>query len=228
MEKLRLTLWDFFTFFMTGVFACLLILAYLLLRTQVSLDSIEGNLSKISGATTVAGFVIAATLVGMIVEPFANFFDRFLNRHIKNYEDKHKYALDKDDTEIKDRLCNDIRIADGLTLANLYFYAKDYVEQYQLAPNLITFLSRYGFYRNASLITLVGGFGLTVTSPSFYGVVAWGLGTILSFAAFKYRGDQFLSYMAPMVYRTALIHRLRGEKGPAGTTKTSAKEESGE
>lgn len=214
MEKLRLTLWDFFTFFMTGVLAGLLLLIYLLLRTQISLKDVEDALSKISGATTVAGVAIVATLVGMIVEPFANFFDRFLGRRLKCYEIRYKYALDENDAAVKNRLLAYISATDNLAVTDPYYYAKDYVELHQLAPNLITFLSRYGFYRNASLISLVGGLAIAITSPSFYGLVAYGVGTILSFAAFKYRGDQFFSYMAPLVYRTALIHRLRDEKKP--------------
>lgn len=208
MEKIRITLWDFFTFFMTGVLAGLVMLSYLLLRTEVSFADVIDFVAKASSATTIAGISIVATLAGMLIEPFANLVDKFLNRRLARYA-KSLSTLGSADEAVRVRLVEDFALNDKVQGIDPYYYARDYVDQLQLGPNLIIFLSRFGFYRNAMLISLISGSLFAATSDSVYELVAIVLGTFLVSWALKYRGDQFYSYMAPLVYRATLIHRLR-------------------
>lgn len=206
IEKIRLSLWDVFTFFMTGVFAVIAIFLFLKMNGSIpKINSIFEVLIKIPTAFIIVVMPILLILLGLLIEPFANFFDRYFGRYVFFW------------IKIKDKKCDEITIEEyikekclgdlNMKVENPFSLCKEYVETKQLSTTFMVFLARYGFYRNCSFIIISTGIFAFMEAN---GCVAftWLTAAYLCSALLKKRADEFYSYQATAVYNAFLIENL--------------------
>jgi hypothetical protein len=216
IEKVRLSLWDIFTFFLTGMLAAVVSAALLLVRNAQIGKEVGAALATMPSAALLVAAAVLCTLAGMLIEPFANFTNRYaLNRlfgWISVSED-----MRPDDVLVRDHVVTQHLGALSGKLGNPYQLCKDYVEYKQLGPTVMIFLSRYGFYRSCAFILLVAGAVAAATATScLEAIIILAIDFVLV-AVLKRRGDEFYSYMAPAVYRAFLIERMVGAASPTSS-----------
>lgn len=224
MEKVRLTLWDVFTFFLVGAYTTGCVGAILVLRWPGWLSAALPQIASGSAIVTAVGLGSSAILVGMLVEPFANYLDRYVLSRLPRQLRVDRDRLNHDDMAVRELAISRLLDPIGLAQSSPFRVLKDYVEREQLAPTVMIFLSRFGFYRSVAAVTLVSSVILAVTSDS--GLKAGGLliAGILAALVFKARSDEFYSYIAPAVYRAALFDM----RADASTTSTCKPKDSDE
>ena len=213
IEKIRLSLWDIVTFFMTGVLIIILITAMLLAKKFVFIEDILDFNKDIPTVTQLFVLPVFLTLLGLLVEPFANFYDRYLSRIVLFWVADARKTNDLDLKEmeifIKENCLGEL----NFKIRSPFTICKEYVETKQLSTTFMVFLSRFGFYRNCSFLFFLSiplFILLSYQNPAeniivdvvpicfFY----------LASASFKRRGDEFYSYQAKSVYSAFLIDNL--------------------
>ncbi|WP_337239161.1 hypothetical protein [Proteus faecis] len=209
IEKIRISLWDIFTFFMTGVFFVIIILGFITINNQLpQKEVIFDFLIKLPATYILVVMPIILILLGLLIEPIANFFERYIGKYlffwIKINEDKRKIDKETMEKYIKENGFGDL----NNKIENPFMICKEYVETKQLSTTFMVFLSRYGFYRNCSFIILLFGVVCFLTSSfsciSFLGLIV----SYLSSGLLKKRADEFYSYQATTVYSAFLIDNL--------------------
>ncbi|AWR58724.1 hypothetical protein ACS7D5_16330 [Proteus mirabilis] len=209
IEKIRISLWDIFTFFMTGVFFVIIILGFITINNQLpQKEVIFDFLIKLPATYILVVMPIILILLGLLIEPIANFFERYIGKYlffwIKINEDKRKIDKETMEKYIKENSFGDL----NNKIENPFMICKEYVETKQLSTTFMVFLSRYGFYRNCSFIILLFGVVCFLTSSfsciSFLGLIV----SYLSSGLLKKRADEFYSYQATTVYSAFLIDNL--------------------
>lgn len=207
-EKIRISLWDIFTFFMTGVF--FIISSLLFLRVTKRLPELKvffDDLIKLLATYIVVVIPIVLILFGLLIEPLANFFDRYLGKYLffwlKVDSSKRKNNEKIMEGYIKENCLGDL----NKCIENPFGLCKEYVETKQLSTTFMVFLARYGFYRNCSFITIFTGFFYFM---DIYDCAAfiWLVVSYLAAALLKKRADEFYSYQATAVYSAFLIDNL--------------------
>jgi hypothetical protein len=208
IEKIRISLWDVFTFFMTGFFVlvCFSIVvpsSGLLVEPMLYFDKI----GKLPTTFVIVVAPILLMLMGLLIEPVANYFERYFG-NILYFWLNIKGDKEDENTAIMERYIKEEGLGDLSGKINKpYFLCKEYVETKQLSTTFMVFLARYGFYRNCCLITLVSGVYYFANNS---GLTAWVvlLSTYFFSALLKKRADEFYSYQAPAVYSAFLIDNL--------------------
>ncbi len=208
IEKIRVSLWDIFTFFLTGLLAASAFIAFLVYAGQVTAKEIIAELSNFPASLTLVAAPVLFMLAGMLIEPMANYFDRCVLKYILKIVRPRKDVLCSDDEllleEIRARylgsLCGKIQ--------NPYQLCKDYVEYKQLSTTFMVFLARFGFYRNCAFIAVMVGVAALILSTSLLGGVISLLSGLVAAVVFRMRADDFYSYQAPAIYRAFLIDKL--------------------
>ncbi|MBJ2110320.1 hypothetical protein [Proteus terrae] len=209
IEKIRISLWDIFTFFMTGVFFVIVILGFITINNQLpQKEVIFDFLIKLPATYILVVMPIILILLGLLIEPIANFFERYIGKYlffwIKINEDKRKIDKETMEKYIKENSFGDL----NNKIENPFMICKEYVETKQLSTTFMVFLSRYGFYRNCSFIILL--FGVACFLISNFSCISF-LGLIVSYFSsglLKKRADEFYSYQATTVYSAFLIDNL--------------------
>jgi hypothetical protein len=148
IENFKISLWDLFTFFVTGVviYFCLSYLGF----------DFELQFSKSEFLNNII-VIIIFYVVGLIFEPIANYIFKFLkkkvykscNDDVKNNEDyKSKYY-----EEVKELIDKDYP---NLSKSNnIYFQlAKSVLLQSNVSNSFMEFLAKYGLLRNLSILSL--------------------------------------------------------------------------
>jgi len=151
------------------------------------------------------------TAIGMLYEPIANYFDKLINLFwFKIFPEKKKHK--DEENALKELIRSRYLGGLGQDISNPYHLCKEYVETKQLSTTFMVFLSRYGFYRNASFLALAS----TALSLYHLGFNLAGIGFAVLFlglaAVMKRRAEDFYSYLAPCVYRCYLIDKDLTEK----------------
>ena len=211
IEKIRVSLWDIFTFFISGLILAMWGVAYLIITDHITLAVFISELSIVSATVSLFLAPLALTAVGMLYEPIANYFDKALNIFwFKVFSEKKKHK--EEELVLKD-LIRDRYLGDlGQKIPNPYHLCKEYVETKQLSTTFMVFLSRYGFYRNASFLAVVSA----ATSVYHIGANFQGILVALFFLGIaivmKHRAEDFYSYLAPCIYRCYLIDKALSGK----------------
>jgi AcrR family transcriptional regulator len=172
-------------------------------------------------------FPVLFTMLGMLLEPLSNYFDRHVMSPVFKIipAPKRKHADDEDALRelIRERYLGEI----GKRIENHYALCKEYVETRQLSTTFMVFLSRYGFYRNVAFICVMCAVAAPLAAEGnaagWVGTLVW----LMLAYVFKSRAQDFFAHMAPAVYRAFLIEKLAQEKSvspgqgdnldPAGT-----------
>lgn len=206
IEKVRISLWDLFTFFLSGFLLAILVLAHLIYLKRITPSRVNELIIALP-ATQALILPLAFTLAGMLLEPIANYFDSLILKPIYDLgfqrKDKHKAEEDVMRDEVKKYLGNLSEKID-----NPYHFCKEYVETKQLSTTFMVFLSRYGFYRNVAFLCSACAISSALLASSFCSRVLLALIWLLGVFIFKRRAEDFYSYMAPAVYRAFLTERI--------------------
>jgi len=209
IEKIRVSLWDLFSFFLSGFLLTAVVLGHLLYLGSISFVQLKDFLFTMPAAQALFVFPLGFTLAGMLLEPIANYFDRWITSPVYELAFKPKQKHKAEEL----MLAEEIKYLGSLSgkIENPYALCKDYVETKQLSTTFMVFLSRYGFYRNVSFLCIACAVSSAIiatsagaTSKGVVTVVAW---TFIAFL-FKRRAEDFYSYQAPAVYRAFLIDKL--------------------
>lgn len=209
IEKVRVSLWDVFSFFLTGFLAVIVSLtlsaAYEIRSTQALVE----GLAKTPPALLLVAAPITFALLGLLIEPFANYFDTYVLKYLIWWASRPKEKYKDEERILKEYILeNQIGPLTG-SLSNPYGFCKDYIEAKQLGATFMVFLSRYGFYRNCSFLSFASGIAcFCLSSDHETGILALAIGYSFS-ALFKRRAEDFYSLLAPTVYRAFLIDKLK-------------------
>jgi len=208
IEKIRISLWDIFTFFMTGVFSLLAIWIFLTATYRMpETKAVVDFLIKLPTTYIVVVAPIVLTLLGLLIEPPANFFERYLGKFLFFWlrTDKSKRSENEAVMEgyIKEHCFGDL----NGQIKKPYMLCKEYVETKQLSTTFMVFLARYGFYRNCSFIVLATGVAYFADNTTCHTFVSL-LVCYLASALLTKRANEFYSYQAPAVYSAFLIDNL--------------------
>ena len=208
IERIRVSLWDIFTFFMTGLLAtiaaCSLIIAYNL----ISPDDLVSYISKLPAAITIVTAPVILTLLGILIEPPSNYLDKYILNHILGWASAKKQKHSEEENILKKEICEKYLGSLNGKIENPYSICKEYVETKQLSTTFMVFLSRYGFYRNCSFISVTTSILAMTLSKSFCSAIASILIGYIIAGIFKRRAEDFYSYLAPSIYRAFLIDKL--------------------
>ena len=144
----------------------------------------------------------------MVIEPIANYFDKYILKYILWWVVKQKDPNSAEEKILEDEIKHKYLGSLNGKIDRPFPLCKEYVETRQLSTTFMIFLSRYGFYRNLAFITLTTGLILAIhlcdlKNSSLTLIVAYFLA-----AVFKKRSADFYSYMAPTIYRAFLIDKL--------------------
>jgi hypothetical protein len=208
VEKIRVSLWDIFSFFLTGLLLALVITFFLTAHDVLSANALLDGLSKFPPAITIIIAPLTFTLFGMLIEPFANYFDKYVLKRTHRWTSKPK----EKHTREEDILINEIRTnymgsLNG-KIENPYAICKEYVETKQLSTTFMVYLSRYGFYRNCAFISVASGICAQFLPITWWGRILILIFSLIAAGVFKRRAEDFYSYMAPTVYRAFLIDKV--------------------
>lgn len=222
IEKIRISLWDIFTFFMTGVFFVISSVFFLRVTKRLSdFNELLYDLIKLPTTFIIIVIPIVLILLELFIEPLANFFDRYLSKYIffwlRTDNSKRKINEDIMKEYIIENCLGDL----NKRIENPFFLCKEYVETKQLSTTFMVFLARYGFYRNCSFIVISTGF-LYFLDIHNYAAFLWLIIGYLAGALLKKRADEFYSYQANTIYSAFLIDNLNWpSKGFNGSSPSS-------
>lgn len=208
IEKVRVSLWDIFTFFLTGLLAALAASALLISYGLIDFSEVTKNISKIPSAISIVAAPLVFTLLGMLLEPPSNYLDKYVLSRILFWASAPKEKHSAEEEILRKEICD--RYLGSLIgkVSNPYQICKEYVETRQLSTTFMVFLSRYGFYRNCAFISVATGVtAMLLSSTICTGAIALASGLMVA-GIFKRRAEDFYSYLAPAIYRAFLIDKL--------------------
>jgi|HigsolmetaAR206D_1030411.scaffolds.fasta_scaffold15913_2 hypothetical protein len=216
VEKIRVSLWDIFSFFLTGLLATLVLTAFSVVYGGLTLKELFDALSTFPAAITLVAVPLAFTLFGMVIEPFANYFDRYVLKYALGWVSKPKAKHSHEETLLKEEIRSKYMGSLNGKIDNPYAICKEYVETKQLSTTFMVYLSRYGFYRNCAFISVASGIAALFLASTWCGGILALMFGIAASAVFKRRAEDFYSYMAPAVYRAFLIDKVSWVPGSGG------------
>ncbi len=213
-DKIRITLWDIYTFLITGFILWLCLSVYISLLCPDLLNDSSIFKDSYLKLFLESNFIILIMLVifiitGLVFEPFSVFFQRYILDKIFGH------FLPKTDRQSSDQIDEiklKLKIKDiykdklDLDVENIYQISKEYVDYFHANNSWMTFMSRFGFYRNLSLVSLVSSFLVFSLNYQFgFKVLVFVCFFFVSFLFYK-RSKEFYSYMAPSIYRSVINH----------------------
>jgi hypothetical protein len=219
IEKVRVSLWDIFTFFMTGLLASLAAAAFAVYAGPMTAMELLSGLAKVPASITLVAVPLAFTLFGMLIEPLANYVDRYVFKYALSWATTPRPGARKTEEdllkqEIRARYLGEL----GAKVENPYQLCKDYVEYKQLSTSFMVFLARYGFYRNCAFISIASGVVAAGQSTTACGAIVSLIASILAVIVFRRRAEEFYSYQAPAIYRAFLIDKIEWKVQDRGGT----------
>lgn len=208
VEKIRVSLWDIFSFFLTGLLAALVLAGFVVVYSVPSLKDILSALSDFPASITLVGAPLVFTLFGIAIEPFANYFDTYISKFNLGWVSRKKDKHSSEEILLADEIKNNYMGSLSGRIDNPFALCKEYVETKQLSTTFMVYLSRYGFYRNCAFISVMSGVAVLFLAPTWCCGIMGLLGGAAIAAVFKRRAGDFYSLMAPAVYRAFLIDKL--------------------
>ena len=212
IEKIRISLWDIFSFFLTGLVIVSWFLALASWLGDLQIKGVAKYLSTIPASVSLFLAPLALTALGMIFEPISNYFDRLINSFwFKVFPKKEKHR--EEEEVLKSIIVDNYLGPLKGRITNPYHICKEYVETKELSTTFMVFLSRYGFYRNIAflmLLTVMAVFitqGFTLASSLFAALF------FVLYIVMKLRAEEFYTYLAPTVYRCYLVDKALKNNG---------------
>jgi hypothetical protein len=147
IDNAKLGFWELFTYFLIGLLIIAFITVYAIQFDYISWVQAVKN-TKETGAAGVVLFPILFLILGLVFEPFSNYFLVLIEKvpFLKRKEPRGVAALS---TIIATHLPND------LVDVQIFRYCKAVVEQNFPNSNISVFLARFGFYRSLGLLMLL-------------------------------------------------------------------------
>ncbi len=208
VEKIRVSLWDIFSFFLTGLLLALVMTFFLMAHDVLSASALLDGLSKFPTAITIVIAPLTFTLFGMIIEPFPNYFDKYILKHTHRWTSKPKEKHTHEEEILKDEIRENYMGSLNGKITNPYAICKEYVETKQLSTTFMVYLSRYGFYRNCAFISVASGISAQFLPITWWDGILVLICSLIAASVFKRRAEDFYGYMAPTVYRAFLIDKI--------------------
>ncbi len=216
VEKIKVSLWDVYSFFLTGFSLFVWAIAGSILEGLLSFKDILEFVSTFSNMIFLFFCVFMMILFGMLFEPIANYFDRFIDVIVKKYfnlteemgfNNKGAISEDSEEDRLKKIILSSYMGELKGKISEPYQICKEYIEIKGINTNFMVFLSRYGFYRNMAflifltivLLFVLGG----INSCNFF--ICFVL--FVLYILMRKRSKEFYSYMAPTVYRCYLVEK---------------------
>lgn len=198
VEKVKIGLWDYFVYLMTGTTVLLLTIMHCFLKGKVSWEQVL----KVPGAALVAMLILALLLVGMLIEPIANLLYKLCTTSFKKWGEqlglkKWREQIAAIETETKVYVPESIH-------DSTFVFAKNWVVTHGDYSEFQAFLSKYGFYRSISLVFIVNA---VVTLPihwQWWGIGGVALNVILA-ALYGYRAKIFYHHQSVCVYNQFIL-----------------------
>ncbi len=212
IKGFELSLWELFVYLTTSIFAILLISVHLFLAGEIDLSTLK-ILKDLPSPLLVISIPFLLLLIGLIIEPFANFFEKQVFKPIRK---RLKLKTNKDASDESSLLKSYIeeRYLDlGLkeTRVETYHICKDYLVQNQIPTPYMAFLSKFGFYRNMSFLCYLSMFLnpllYNFSCISFLVSLCFGLTGFL----FERRSIVFYGHMSATIFRNYIIHKVAQE-----------------
>lgn len=205
-EKGRLSFWDIGTYLTVGCFASFAAAFYLYYGLSIAFPGWAKHLKDFSGSLVII-VPIVFLLVGMFIEPIANWLVKYIEK-LAWFEPR--------EIRNKESLVNTVKSHlpdDKIDSANLYRYCKAVVELKFQNSNHDIFLARFGFYRSMSvllvLIFIVNWFVFKCDAINI------SVNFLMAFCAYQFlkRSQVFKNHMEEAVYYNYLaLVVLKGEQ----------------
>ena len=214
VEKIKVPMWDVLTFFVTGVIIITNIKFYF--ADAISAFVCPGYIK--SEFILVGYVIILAYVLGASFEPLSNFIFKFLDSfylkflwdkvHVKfPWNKKLRGLTESIDKAYKPSAQDIIKTKYGIDDSSPYNFAKDYILHEEVPCVFMQFLSKFGFYRNLSILVLVNTAYLSFSrfnglSLKYWFFVFFGL---FLHHLFYYRAKSFYLYTGNVVYTNFII-----------------------
>lgn len=199
IQKIKIELWDIFIYFVTGVLII------------INLHFIDSDIIR-EGSETILGLqfpsfivtvilIIIPVIIGYLFEPFANIFEKGFRRS-KWFKGIRVWqaSINKQQFEIKSKI-PDLKDED-----NIYHYCKNYISQKDISTSSMSFLSKFGFYRNIAFLFFLN----SIYFIRYTCTVSWLFifATLLSFVLSQFylkRSLEFYCHLTQTVFQNFLI-----------------------
>ncbi len=154
IEKIKLSLWDFFVSILSGYAIVLSILIHCLLKGLITWKAI---LDSSTVLIPIAG-LLTIILVGLLFEPLANYVTKLLTTcprrylkelGLKNWDNNIRYLEQK----ARQYIPSDIE-------GSIFQYCKNWINQNAPDDSYMPFLAKYGFYRSMFILTLLNAISI--------------------------------------------------------------------
>lgn len=158
IEKLKISLWDVLTFFVTGI----LIVVNIKMIAPDTLTYSLLRLDYIKSEFLMVGYLIVLVyVIGAAFEPISNLILGMLNSLYSKFKfPRIRKSQGKDENNIDDiyksKTAEIVKNEYGLNDDNPFDFARNYILRAQETPySFMQFLSKYGLYRNLSVLALI-------------------------------------------------------------------------
>lgn len=206
IEKIKLGLWDFFAYILSGGAVGMSVLVHLLILKVVTFEEIM----KLPSAVILIIGLLTIIILGLLFEPMSNLIDKlsgllkmhegknWKNSIVKNWQDN--IGFKKWDGQIT-ATENKARETCPIDTDYVGFqYCKNYVLKRTGGEQFNSFLGKYGFYRNIYILFVLNIVSCPIIySWCFKSIIAM-LILILFAILYKNRSKVFYNHMSATVY----------------------------
>jgi len=193
IEKIKLGIWDYFVYLMTGTALLLIVAIHCLLRGVLTVDQVL----EFPAAILVALLLIALLLLGMLVEPIANFLCKLIEKKPRKWRDE--LGFKKWDGQISGMKSEAQKYVPEAIPGTPFPFAKNWVLNNGDSSEFHAFLSKYGFYRSIAFVFALNAIVSVVVYWMCWGLVGLLVNTVLAIL-FYYRASVFYRHMSVSVY----------------------------
>lgn len=215
IEKLQISLWDLFVYFFSGIILIFSILIHLYLSDSHIICTFQKFYQNSEFSSLIILSAISIML-GLIFEPISNAINDIVSKTkelVVKYLHRNIFFLSNINTnwstEIEERYKKEVINSIPTVLKNKaepYHWAKDYLIQKNIPGPYITFLSKYGFYRNLGFILYINAFIMVflyeLNMQNIFIIILLIVIAIFS----RYRSEKFYNHLTSSVYRHYLIN----------------------
>ncbi|MBN2012422.1 hypothetical protein JW960_24045 [candidate division KSB1 bacterium] len=210
IEKINISLWEFFVYFLTGLLVSILVtLHYFLYNGFLNIQ--DTIILKIPAVLLLLIFPTLVILIGLILEPIVNYYGRIISIIEKKLE---SFSPNKDlknwgaqiDQTFREFVKKDVpaELSDNI---QIYNWCKDFIKQKNINTNFMVFLSMFGFYRNVEFIMLLNAISIFFLYSNCIAKYVFILISILLIFIFRRRSLIFYNHMSLTVYQNYIIAR---------------------
>jgi ABC-type multidrug transport system fused ATPase/permease subunit len=192
VDKGKLSLWDLWTYLVSGFFSSILVAIYVIYYLQFDLSAALSIIKNISSILLIL-LPLVFLCIGMLLEPIANIFEKTIKK-LSFFPRKNNQRLES----VKDIIKK--LVPDTIDDRMLYRYCKSVVELKSSTSNADLFLARFGLYRNLSFLSF-----LCIIANLVFFNITWASSllsvSLLAFVVLTMRrATEFLRHMESAIY----------------------------